>query len=165
MRVGILLPRFNENQLAYECIRSVNAHIYNNLEDDYVLFYENVANFPLTPLCAAMTVDEICLYNDGVIISTNMDNLESTIKTVNTSHKVLYLADIEWIRPYYNRNYKQNLECLKNTTLIARSERHAHILRNYSGMPVSVMRDFNVPEIVRQVKEAKYGEETTTKAD
>ena len=152
MRVGVLLPRYNDCQLAYECVRSINAHIYDSVEDDYILFYENISNFPVVPLCAAMTPDEMCMFNDGILISTNMNNLESTIKTVNTSQKVLYLADIEWIRPNYNRNYKQNLECLDGVKLIARSDRHAQILRNYCDRDVSVMRNFNIPEIVRQVK-------------
>lgn len=157
MRIGVLLPKYSDSQLSYECIKSVNSYIHNNVEDDYVLFYENISIFPTVPLCATMTPDEMCLYNDGVIISTNMGNLESTIKTINTSHKVLYLADIEWIRPNYNRTYIQNMEVLKQATLFCRSERHARILKNYCDMDVSVMRDFNVPAIVRIVKEEIYG--------
>lgn len=149
MRIGILLPKYNSNQLAYEAITSINQDIVSNVKDDYVLFYENVSPFCITPLCAAMTPDEMCLYNDGVLISTNFDNLESTIRTINTSKKILYLGDIEWLRPGYKRTYKQNVDILDGVRLICRSESHKNILENYCDRPVEVMSKFDIPRIAR----------------
>lgn len=161
MRVGVLLPRYDLNQLAYECITSINKHIGDDIEDDYTLFYENLTTFCVSPLCAAMTPDEICLYNDGILISTNLSNLEMTIKTINTSQKVLYLADIEWVRSGYRRNYMQN-HALLNTDvkLICRSESHKHLLSSYCDrVDIDVMENFDIPKIASNIKRELNGEE------
>lgn len=147
MRIGLLLPKYNTSQLAWEAIHSINQATPHSTKNDYVLFYENVSQFCVPPLCAAMTPDEMVLFNDGILISTNFTNLEQTVKTINTSKKVLYLGDIEWLRPNYKRTYEQNMAILDNVVLIARSESHKEILENYCDKDVDVMESLDVVKI------------------
>lgn len=146
MRIGLLLPKYNTSQLAYEAIKSINKQVCLTTKDDYILFYENVSPFCEQPMCAAMTPDEMALF-DGMLISTNFTNLEQCVRTINTAKKVLYLADIEWLRPNYNRSYEQNMSLLDGVRLIARSQTHKQILENYCNKPVEVVEYLDVPRI------------------
>lgn len=144
MRLGLLLPKYNTSQFAHEAIDSINKYVPNNSKHDFILFYENLSNFCLQPLCAAMPVDEIAMFNDGILIATDFNGLETIVKTINTSQKILYLADIEWLRRGYKRTYEENMSILDGVRLIARSETHKEILENYCDMDVEVMGKLDI---------------------
>lgn len=159
MKVGLLLSRYDNNQFAYEAINSINQYITETVEDDIILFYENITNFCVPPLCAAMTPDELCLFNDGILIANTIDGLSSITKTVNTSKKILYLSDIEWVRTRYNRNYLDNHKLLNtDVTLICRSDSHKEIMSSYCDRSdIEVMSKFDIPTIINMMRDLVNG--------
>ena len=133
MKVGIILPHLGNTQLAYQTICHVNYLIGQQSKNTFALFYEDLVQPTITPLCSTFPISNIWDFNDGHLISTTINNTITMGNSTSTSRKFFYVWDLEWMRDN-NRNFLYNIRAFNNPNieLITRSTSHALAVRNFS---------------------------------
>lgn len=141
--IGVLLPHLGSSQKSYTSISYINHILTNSALYDFVLFYENLVNPCIKPLCAVMNISEIWSF-DGILISTTLDNTSFAIKSIKPRRKLFYIWDLEWERKH-DFNYNINIYRSQEIELIARSISHQNAIENYCNRKVNaVIPDFNL---------------------
>lgn len=137
--IGIILPDLSFSQMGYECIKSVNRLLLQSNQYDITLFYEQISNLAMKPLCGVMNLSELWSFN-GTVISTTIDNTIMSLKAINKSKKIFYVYNLEWLKPH-KQNYMYNIQAYRspNITLAARNSDHAKAIQDYCGRKVNII--------------------------
>ena len=141
MQVGIIIPKL-DNQLSY----MICKHVNNSNDNIYTVFYEDISPYVIRPKCATMPINEIWSFN-GILISTNLRNTLSSLKTINKSKLIFYIWELEFLKG--KTNYIENINIYQNhlLKLVTRSEEYAKNVYNYCGIMPSVTE--NISEMVK----------------
>jgi len=143
--IGIVVPHLGSSQIGFTAIKAIEK-----IEDNKVIFFENLVPSICSLNCAKLCVNELTHFH-GTLITTNIDN---TILGLNLCNRkktkvIFYVWDLEWLRKGKN-NYLYNLQAYKDANvLIARSIEHAGPIENYSNRKPLVIESFNLEEILR----------------
>lgn len=150
MKIGIILPDIGNNQKALYTIIQVNKL---QKEHDFVIFFENLSPTRISINCSIMNINELWDFNNGILISTTLNNTDYLIKSCNVSTKKLfYIWDLEWLLPN-KRNYIENIKTYNSSEidLICRSLSHSIAIENYCNRkPNHVIPNFNLTQIVEK---------------
>lgn len=144
-KIGIVVNNLGPNQLAYFATKYVNELVENsNVEP--TIFYENVAVPYVKPLCATTCFNEAYSYN-GLIITTTLSQAAAVLKFPNNSHRILYWWDLEWLRQ--RLDYMAALNIVRSQhAVFTRGESYATAIGNFANIPVGVIEDFNLIEML-----------------
>lgn len=147
MKIGIIIPSLDLNQLAFETISDINKSIINGSKNDYTIFYQELTSKCIEPLCATMTINEAHTHN-GILIATNLDSAEFLIKTTNKSKKIFYIWDLEFLRNKNNFLNKINIYRNPNLTLISRSQEYNRALEVFCNRKAqTIQTKLNLEEL------------------
>lgn len=86
-------------------------------------------------------------YNNGVMVATDIESAKFALK-LPVKNVLFYIWDLEWLRN--TGSYIENLKVFQNINLklVARSEEHASIIKNYCNRNVEfTMSDCDVTKI------------------
>jgi hypothetical protein len=98
-----------------------------------------------TAVFSASSMDS---FNDGVIISNTIEIAEMILSSSNSSRKVLFLYDLEWMfKPmFFSEVYKILTD--ENLLLISRHKNHASIIKNICKRePDAIIEKFDLEKI------------------
>jgi hypothetical protein len=153
-KIAIVLPHLSLSQLAFCAIQNVNRLLKNGRYDlDIVLFYENLYQPCVNPLCGTMCISDLRNF-DGEIISTTLDTTARVSQTVGQFKRhIFYVWDIEWYR-YNTKNYLLNLQSYRdpNIEIVLRHENYKKPFEDYAGREVNkFVDDFYLPDIIGEI--------------
>ena len=152
MKIGIILPSLELNQLAFEILTEVNDLILNTTEHDFVIFYQELTSRCVEPACSIMNISEIHSFS-GLLISTTLDTAELALKSISISKKVFFVWDLEFIR---NKNeYLKRLSIYRNPELflVGRSVEYNRALEIFCNRKVNMTQQrLNIKELVKCLK-------------
>lgn len=147
MKTLICIENLSYSAFNYECIKNVNSYVEENTDE--ISFCSMDQTFPFMDINSAIYhPNEIDCFNNGVIITSKIDIAKHIVKATNSSQKILYLYDIEWM--FNLSSYDDIYEVLSNKTLkiFARSEDHVRPIKNLSNRePDAIINNFNLEKI------------------
>ena len=73
---------------------------------------------------------------DGILISTTLEEAESSLKLCNKADRYLYLWDLDWLENPVYFSTAMNILRDKKLKVIARSESHAKVIENFANIKV-----------------------------
>lgn len=151
IRCGIVINDLTPSQLSFYLVNHTNVLLSKSVHNHFIYFINDVTPFFIQPLCPCLNSSEIIQFNDGVILTTNIDDTIRAIHAVNNSKIKFYVWDIEWIRK--PSDYFANLEAFNSdkVEVIARSYDHAKIIQNYANLKkVRVVENCDLEQILCQ---------------
>ncbi len=143
--IGIILPNLAPSQMCYYAVRNVNLLLTHSNQHDVTIFYEELAQASVLLKCATMNISEIWSFH-GVLISTTISNTLASIQAINSSKKIFYVWDLEWLRPGM-QNYLHNIQAYRSNKvkLVARNKDHAKVIEDYCNRKVDgVVENFQI---------------------
>ncbi len=145
-KIGICVKQLDSSQLSYVLISRINNLLLERPDLDIVLFYENMGSPCMNTLFACMNISEIWNFN-GLLISTNIETTELSIKCLSPERKIFYVWELEFLS---NKNYLSNLETYRNKdiSLVTCSNSYCSELENYCNRTAKVIEDFNLKELI-----------------
>lgn len=149
MKLGICLPDFGFSQLVYHVVKNTNEYVTTHTDLSIIGFYENIAPLYMRTNFPIMHSFEMFNY-DGIIISTNLDTAEKSLKSFHPLDRFFYVWDLEWIRqPKKNFNYISNIYRNPNIKLLARSLDHKEMIEKCWNVNVfGIVENFNYEQII-----------------
>jgi len=154
-KIGLFLPHLGLSQLAFCAIHQVNTLLQKKRNIDIVLFYEDLYQPCINPLCGAMCSSELRNFN-GTIISTTLNTTIKTAKTVaNFQRHIFYVWDIEWYRPMY-KDYLYNLQAYRdpNIDIVLRHPDYKKPFTDYANRDVTTFVDnVDIEHIIGETNE------------
>jgi hypothetical protein len=151
MNIGIVVPHIGSSQISFYAIKEIHKLAHQGYEHDLVLFFEQLTPPLLQPQCATMCVNELMSFK-GILITTNIENTIMTLSRNSRSNNqiIFYVWDLDWMRPGKN-NFLYNYRAFSESTkVIARSQKHALAIENYSNRsPDKILENFNIKEMIK----------------
>jgi len=145
-KIGIILPHTFDTQLAYEAIKEGNYLVFDDINYDVSIFFEDFAPTILKPVFGLFNASEIFSY-EGTLISTTISNTKCMIKTMKPERKIFYIWELEWLKN--EKDYLENIKVYQNKDieLVTVSEDYAKEINNYCNRLPRVVKRFNLKEI------------------
>lgn len=148
-QVGILLDNLGASQLAYLAIQYVNLLVRESNQYDFIFLYENMVQPCIKPYCGQMNLSE-CWNISDTLLSTSLSTAKIAQSTVSPAKHVFYVWDLEWMRR--PMPFKPVVDIYRGAdVLIARSQKHASVLENYTNRKPLVIEQFNLKEIIEVI--------------
>ena len=147
MKTMICLENISYSQFNYEAMECVNDLTKRSNEE--LCFVTLDQTMPFMDInTAVFSPVEIDSFNNGVIISNTIKTAELILGCSNSSKKILYLYDLDWMfQPMFYHNIYDVLSN-QNLDLILRSDDHINVLNNiYKRKPLAIMKNFNLENI------------------
>jgi hypothetical protein len=150
MNIGIILPDLGMSQLAYFAINQCN--IGSASKDAFYLFFQNTELPSVAPLVSCMNVTELSGFN-GVLVSTSVDTTLAAINSVNSTKKIFYIWDLEWLRKGHD-NFLHNIKAFRHpdVKLVCRSRSHAQLVSNYCNRDdIAIIPNVNIGMMMKLI--------------
>lgn len=151
IRCGIMVNSLLPSQLAFYLVNHANYLMSKGVENHFVFFINEITPFLIEPLCPCLNSTEILQFNDGVLLTTNIDDTMRAINSINNSSIKFYVWDLEWLRK--PRDYFQTISVFQNkkVEVIARCQDHAKMIKNYANLEnVRVVENCDLEKILCQ---------------
>lgn len=147
IKLGIFLDDMVSSERNYCFMEQLNQIDLGKY--DTRIFYRNLTQTCIELNCSIMPSSEVYGFNNGVIITTNIETTIMAAKAPISSKVIFYVDDIEWMRPG-KQEYLLNLQAYSNkyVTLISKSHQYADCLYNYCGRKPPVVTSYNISEIL-----------------
>ena len=140
--IAAVVKELSVSQSSFYLIKEFNKCL-DNTDLSMSVFFERPAISPVDTLFACKSIVFLSGYS-GIVISTNIEDADKTLKASNSSSRYLYLWDIEWLeKPLY---FEQAMRVLRDPRLkiIARSQSHAEAIENFCNKkPIGIVSDWD----------------------
>lgn len=147
MKTMICLENMSYSQFSHEAIECVNKIV--NESNKEICFVSLDQTMPFMDIdTAVFSPVEMDSFNNGLMIAYTVKGAELILGCSNSSKKVLYLYDLDWM--FQPMSYYDIYNVLSNPNLkiILRSEDHISSLNSiYNIKPVAIMDSFKLEEI------------------
>lgn len=149
LKIGVSLKDLGPSERNFMFMAQLDK--MTSTEVDTRVFYQN-----LEPLCinpaqfALMPMSEMFGFQNGVLITTDIDTTLFAVNAAISSKIIFYVDDIEWMRTG-KQNYLYNLRAYqsKYCTIICKSYDYARYLNNYANVPSKVVEHYNLEGILK----------------
>lgn len=151
-KLGLALPNFGANQLAYLGLVNTNKLMDERYDIDVIGFYESLIKYSVTPNFACMQAVELWGY-DGPTIACSLNMAEDLVKIPTVPQKYFYVWDLEWVH-LPDKDYGKLKAVYSNPelTLITRHADYAKIIEKCWNRPVDyIVEDFDMKQLVNIV--------------
>ncbi len=158
MKLGVMLANLGPSQLSYNLVRRANALVSRDATMDVTAFIESQSSNPLPAAFAQMPIYEAWGYT-GTLVATSVSTAGKLLKCMRPAASFFYVWDLEWVRPFHGRTYRELAEIYRNPrlTLLARSASHQRIISEAWNRPVAgVVEDLNLEVLFEHIKRSKY---------
>lgn len=135
-KVGIILPNLGASQAAFAAIKSANSVVSQDNKHNVFLFTERLAPPCVMPLCPILNISRTRSF-DGVLVSTDIATTVISTNSLQATHHIFYVWDLEWLRPG-KQDFVKNMLAFRDPSvkLIARSISHKKMIENYCNKEV-----------------------------
>lgn len=126
-KFGFLVHDLSANEINYTLLQNINQRIHQNLDEDFITFYENAIPPCVPNIGCTMQMAEAYLF-DGLSIATTLP-LAYRLLSFPSCARAYYMFDLEWMR-FPTKNYHQLAEIYKNPlmNLIVPSEEYGEVV-------------------------------------
>lgn len=148
-KVGFFVPHLGPSQQSFFLL----DNLYRLPSRDFCpfIFYEDISNPCIEPMCAIMPIMEAFTF-DGIIISTNCSTAQKSLKCPRATQRYFYSWDMEFLPNQglaANKNYLYYADTYKNPKLeiITRNKDHEELVQytferdSYANIDNFDMRD------------------------
>lgn len=151
MKLGFVVKDLWLSQMAFYLTMNLNQRNQVPEVDDVVIFFEDVAQYSVSPLFATMNSSEIWGF-DGILISTCISTTLNSVGAIGPQERYFYAWDLDWLRD--NKNYDYNIKAFDpSINIIGRSEDHGKAIENYCNRkPCGYVQNFNLAQLVEVIK-------------
>ena len=134
INISALLPDLSISQNSFYLIKEFNKCL-SDTDLSMGVFHLRAALPPIQPLFSCKNVAFLNSYN-GVIVSTRIEEANITLKSYCKTDRYLYLWDLDWLENPVH--FSTAMETMRDPKLklIARSESHAEVIKNFCNREV-----------------------------
>ena len=147
MKTLICINNLSYSQFNNEVFTYVDNYVDNSTYD--ISFASIDQTMPFMDVnTAVFSASSMDSFNDGVIISNTIEIAEMILSSSNSSKKVLFLYDLEWMfkQMFYSEIYKVLTD--NNLLLISRHKDHSSIIKNTCKRePDAIIEKFDLEKI------------------
>lgn len=155
IRISALVNDLSMSQKTFYLVKSFNEML-KDTDLSVGVFCNRHALPVLQPLFGVKLANFLSSYN-GVLISTTLEDAESSLKLANKSDRYLYLWELDWMdNPVY---FSVAMNILRNPKLkvIARSESHKKVIEDFANIKVwGVLDDWDKDQILNLTREKAH---------
>lgn len=147
MKTLICIDNKSYSQCNYDVITKVNKYVENSIEE--ISFSTLDQTVPFVDINTAVFHPcEMDSFNNGVIIATSISNAKIILSCANSSKKVLYLYDLDWMFQFFEYDELYDILSNKNLKIIARDEDHVSPIKNLCNRePDAIINSFDLEKI------------------
>tara|TARA_R110002110_G_scaffold404333_1_gene622530 strand:- start:104 stop:565 length:462 start_codon:yes stop_codon:yes gene_type:complete len=148
MKTGFVVRNLAPSQLSYYLINSINGEMENSCTDEAVVFIQEPSIKMKANNFSMLNSTEMWSFS-GSLISTDISTTRQLSSLFGISKKFFYVWDLLWCRPQW-RNHELTIKAFTDPSirLIARSEDHAKMIKNYCNRDVcGIVDDFNMEQL------------------
>tara|TARA_R110000824_G_scaffold208575_1_gene394412 strand:- start:2623 stop:3081 length:459 start_codon:yes stop_codon:yes gene_type:complete len=134
INVSALVKDLAPSQNTFYLIKAFNSMI-KNTDISTSVFFHRQAVPPVRTLFSCRSTYCLSSYH-GKVISTSLEETQTSLKASNNSDKFYYVWDLEWL--HNPVNFGTVIKIMRDSRLkiIARSKSHAEVIENFSNKEV-----------------------------
>ena len=145
--IAAILDDLSASQNSFYVIREFNK-LAAHKDMSVSLFYIRPSMPVIKPFFSSRNISFLSGFN-GTAIATTIANAKILLNSHNNSKKYLYLWNLEWLKTPSNFSDVCEILLDKRLNLIARSESHASVIKNFCNKDVAAIIDnWNVNQIL-----------------
>lgn len=149
IRCGIMVDSLSPSQLTFYLVNYVNTIMSRSVHNHFIFFLNEITPFLINPLCPCLNSTEIVQFNDGIIVTTTLNDTLRAINAIHNSSIKFYVWDLEWIRRPLDYFTNYNIFNNPRVEIIARSHEHAKMIENYANLTkVRVVENCDMEKIL-----------------
>lgn len=139
IRIAAILDSLGPTQNAFYLIKEFNK-LGSDVKYAPVCFYNNLSPPVVKPLFSCMNISYYATYY-GYTIASTIETANLMLKTHNSSEKIFYVWDLEWLRNAIAFDNVVDIMRDERITLVARSEYHRDLIEKYANKKVAGIVD------------------------
>jgi hypothetical protein len=149
MKISTVIDNIGPSQNSFYLIKEFNK-LTKDVNNSCSVFINRITSPVTKPLFPCLSIAFFQEYS-GTVIATTLKEAETVLKTSNNTEKYLYLWEMEWLTGAIN--HKTACDIMKNFKIIARSDSHAKVIKNFSNIePVGIVDDWNIKQLLNIVE-------------
>lgn len=129
----------------YEAFNEINKRVAD-LEEISVATID-ITNKFVEIKTAIYNLVEAHSFSNGVLIASSIRNAKRVLSCANTSKKVLYLYDLDWMNSIMRYGEMHSVLSDKRLKIICRSDSHQRAIKRAFGVDASVLNKFDLEKI------------------
>jgi len=149
--IAAFVNDLSASQNAFYLIKTFNK-LLDNTDISTGVFCNRHSLPVIQPLFGCKLSNFLVSYS-GTIISTTLEEAESSLKIPNKSDRYLYLWDLDWLEnPVY---FSSAMKILRDKKLkvIARSQSHAELIENFANIKVhAIVDNWDVNQLLEAIQ-------------
>lgn len=144
MKISTLVDNIGPSQKAFYMIKEFNK-LTKDVGNSCSVFINRITSPVTKPLFPCLSVAFLAEYSGNIVVTT-LREAETVLKTSSNTEKYLYLWEMEWLNGAIS--HSDACEVMKNFKIIARSESHARVIKNFSNLHVvGIVDDWNIEQL------------------
>jgi len=143
MKTMILLDHLAFSEKNYVILNEVNRVVETTLHDVSVVPYD-LSNKIIPTSCAIMNLNQLSCFSNGLLMATTIKHASEILSCSNSSRKLLYLWDLDWLFEEYSTEYLMGVMTNKKLSVITRSESHKEAVKTFFGIETKVVEEFKL---------------------
>ena len=139
IRIAAILSNLGPSQNSFYLIKEFNK-LVKDVKYAPVCFYNNLSPPVVKSFFSCMNISYYSTYY-GYTIASSVETANLMLKTHNSSEKIFYVWDLEWLRKPIAFNDVVSIMRDERITLVARSEHHKDLIEKYANKEVAGIVD------------------------
>ena len=148
MKIAAVVNNLGPSQKSFYLIKEFNKASCTT-DVSCSAFTEKSGVFVTKPLFACYSASFFTDF-DGAAIATTIDEAKTLLNSSNNSKKYLYLWDLDWTEKPVNHEYYCSILRDPRLKLIARSESHAELIKNFCNVSeIAILDNWKISELLK----------------
>lgn len=146
MKTLIITEHLGFSEKNYMLFSEINNIVENSIHDVSVAPVD-LSNKLMALNFAVLNISELSSFQNGLIIGTTIKHAVEMESVHNSSRKVIYLWELDWL--FDNCDYEKTYDTLTNKKIefITRSQEHRNALKTFCGRDSFVLQEFELEKI------------------
>ncbi len=146
MKTLVITEHLGFSEKNYIIFSEINKIVSSSLEDVSVA-PADLSNKLMDLNFAVLNVSELSSFQNGLIIGTTVNHAVEMASVYNSSKKLIYLWELDWL--FNNYDYEKVYDALTNKKiqLITRSQEHRKAVKILCGRESYVLQEFELEKI------------------
>lgn len=130
MNIGFVVKDLGNSEVSYDLIKQIGEKSEQTNTISSYIFFQNLVPNLMIPYCMTMNITGLSNFT-GHAVAIDLEPALILDNNISNTTNWIYITNLEWLNSILN--FEICSKILENFKIVARSESHKKIIRNFTG--------------------------------
>jgi hypothetical protein len=141
MNIGFVVKNLGNSEMSHDLIKTIGKISDESNRITPYIFFQDLIPSVMTPYCMTMNSTGLSSFT-GDVVAIDIESAMVLYNNISNTDNWIYFYNIHWLNAVVN--FELCSKVLENFKIVARSESHKKIIRNFTGRDdIYIAKDMN----------------------